>query len=160
MADTLQLGKNAQLWIVAGEVDPATPPNDGSEVQFDCIENATIARSKTEIECKLRKGNGTTLYAAGLQDSSIEGNYVKVPGDQGYDIINTAYEQDSLITVWAYCGPRNEATSSGVGFVGQVFQLEENQEVDDKIGGTFSIKPSACSTFAPIRIVGDPALTV
>lgn len=125
------LGNKAELYVNASPDTAAASVTD----EVDQAGDVTINESRTGSQTiASRAGGGYAQKAPGLKEKSISLSLVKKPtNNAAFDIMKTAYDDDTEITVLYFDQPRATVGATGARFNATVASFTENQPVEGAI---------------------------
>lgn len=115
-------------------------------VEWACVRNTTVSLTFDETDATCRGSGGFRQSAVTLATLEVTGDAIKDKADASFLAIEAAAIAKSTIPVQVMDGPNDETTSDGWAFDAQVFSWSEDQNYEDIVTVSFTLKPARGST--------------
>lgn len=124
----------------------------GGYTEWECVRNTSINLTFDETDATCRGSGGYRQSAVTLATLEVTGDAIKDKADASFLAIEAAAIAKTTLPVLVMDGDRTLATSDGWLFDAQVFSWGEEQNYEDIVTVSFTIKPARGS--APAKVTG------
>jgi hypothetical protein len=121
-------------------------------IEWECVRNTSLNLTFDETDATCRGSGGYRQTAVTLASLEVTGDAVKDKADASFLAIEAAAIAKSTLPMRILDGDPTLASTSGWEFDGQVFSWTEDQNYEDIVTVSFTLKPARGS--APALLTG------